>query len=105
MAEEYFVAAGTGKGLEERVEELFVVRIDLGSQSASVVGIGRVAVGSPAAETEIQFAVVHNPLAVTRIRKRLGILLVEMSKSRGAVRGNQWTGEGFPCQNRTASED
>jgi len=99
-----FVAAETGKGLEERVGGLFVVRIGLGSPSASVVGIGRVAVGSPAAEKEIQLVVVHNPLAVTKIQKRLGILLAEMPKRRDAVRENQWAGEVFPRQNRIASE-
>ena len=98
-------AVGTGKELEERGEELFVVHIDLGSPFASAVGTVRVAVGSPAVETEIQLAVVHNPSAVTEIRKHLGVLLVGMPKNRDAVLGNQWAGEVFPRQNRSASED
>ena len=100
-----FVAAETGKGLEELEEELFVVRIDLGNPFVSAVGIGRVAAGSPAVETRIQLAVVHNPLVVTKIRKHLGVLLAEMPKRRGAVRENQWIGEGSPHRNRSATED
>ena len=104
VVEMHFVAAETGKGSEERGEELFVVRIDLGNPFASVVGIGQVVVESPAVEIEIQLAAVHNPLVVTKIRKHLGILLAEMPKSRDAVLGNQWAGEVFPCRSRAASE-
>lgn len=82
-------AAETGKGSEEREEELFVVRIDLGNPFASAAGIERVVVGSLAVETETQLAVVHSPLVVTKIRKRLGVLLAEMRKIQDAVRGNQ----------------
>ena len=103
MVEVCFVAAETGKGLEGR-EEPYVVHIDLGNPFASVVEIGRVAVGSTVG-AEIQFAVVHNPSVVMKIREHLDILLAEMPKIRDAVRGNQWAGEVFPRQNRSASED
>ena len=105
MVEESFVAAETGKGLEERGEELFVVRIDLGNRFASVAGIGRVVVESPAVEIGIQLAVVHNPSVAMKIRKRLEILLAEMPRNRDAVRGSLWAGKGFPYRNRAASED
>ena len=94
---------GTGEGLEER-EELFVVRIDLGSRLASVVEIEWVAVGFPTVETEIQIVVVHNQLVVKKTQKYRGLLLAEMPKNRGAVRGNQWVGEGLLRQNRDVSE-
>jgi hypothetical protein len=105
VVEERSVAAETGKGSEERGEELFVVRIDLGSPFALVVGIGWVAVGSPAVEIEIQIAAVHNPSVVMKIRELLGILSVGTSENRDAVRGNLWVGEVFPRQNRAAFED
>lgn len=99
-----FVAAGTGKGLEEP-EVLVVVRIDLGIPFGSAVGIGLVAAGSPAVEAEIQLAVGRNPLVVTKIRKHLGVLFAEMPKRRDAVRENQWVGGGSPRQIRSATED
>ena len=105
VTEVCFAAAETGKGSEERGEVLFVVRIDLGNPFASVVEIGWVVVESPVVETEIQLAVVHNPSVVTKIRKHLGIPLAEMSKTRDAVRGNQWAGGGSPRQSRSAFED
>jgi len=100
-----FVAAGTGKELEERGEELFVVQIDPGNPFASAVGIAWAAVGSPAVETKTQLAVAHNPSVATKIRKHLGVLLAETLKSLDAVLGNRWAGEVTPRQNRSASED
>ena len=96
-----FAVAETGEGREEG---LFVVQIDLGSPLASVVEIGRIAVGSPAAETEIQMVVAHNQLAVKETQKYRGLLLAEMPKNRGVVRGNQWAEEEFLWQNRAVSE-
>lgn len=90
------VAAETGEGLEERGEDLFaVVQIGLGNPFESVVEIGRVVVGSLAAETEIRIAVVHNRLAVKKTQKYRLLLLAEMPKNQSVVRGNRWAGEGF----------
>jgi hypothetical protein len=90
--------------VEEREEELFAVRIDLGSPSGSVVGTEEVA-RSRAVETGIQLAVAHNPFVVREIQKHWAILSAEMPKKRGVVRENQLAGEGSPRQIRVATGD
>lgn len=84
-----FDAAETGEGWGGWGEELFVVQIDLGSPFVSVVGIGRVVVGSPIVGTEIRIAVVRNRLVAKKTQRYRGLLLAGMPKNRSAVRGNQ----------------
>lgn len=97
-----FVVAEIGEGLEERGEELFVVRIDLGSLFVSAVEI---AVGSLTVEAKTLVAAAHNRLVVKKTQKCRGLLLAGMLESQRAVRGNQWAEEGFLRQNQAVAED
>lgn len=100
-----FVDVETGEGLAGWGEALFVVQIDLGTPSALVVEIEQVAVESLAAEIKIRLAVAHNLWAVKETQIYWGVLSVEMSRSRGAVRQNQWAEEEIPRHNRAVPED